>query len=91
MNIYLFWILFSIIPSSPRGSSTSCRVDGKDPAFFFCHRSANLQNDVLVKLRSENRMRTNSAIPIVQQKGGALIYKYDCADLKELHNYAKEQ
>ena len=35
-------------------------------------------------------MRTNSAIPIVQQKGGALIYKYHCADLKELHNYAKE-
>ena len=35
-------------------------------------------------------MRTNSAIPIVQQKRGALIYKYHCADLKELHNYAKE-
>ena len=31
-------------------------------------------------------MRTNSAIPIVQQKRGALIYKYHCADLKELHN-----
>ena len=35
-------------------------------------------------------MRINSAIPIVQQKRGALIYKYHCADLKELHNYAKE-
>ena len=35
-------------------------------------------------------MRTNSAIPIVQQKRGALIYKYHCADLKKLHNYAKE-
>ena len=35
-------------------------------------------------------MRTNSAIPIVQQKRGALIYKYHCADLEELHNYAKE-
>ena len=26
-------------------------------------------------------MRTNSAIPIVQQKRGALTYKYHCADL----------
>ena len=28
-------------------------------------------------------MRTNSAIPIVQQKRGALIYKYHCADLEK--------
>ena len=27
-------------------------------------------------------MRTNSAIPIVQRKRGALIYKYHCADLE---------
>ena len=27
-------------------------------------------------------MRTNSAIPIVQQKRGALTYKYHCADLE---------
>ena len=27
-------------------------------------------------------MRTNSAIPIVKQKRGALIYKYHCADLE---------
>ena len=25
-------------------------------------------------------MRTNSAIPIVEQKRGALTYKYHCAD-----------
>ena len=31
-------------------------------------------------------MRTNSAIPIVQQKRVALIYKYHCVDLLELHN-----
>ena len=27
------------------------RVDGKDPCLFFCHKSANLQNDVLVKIK----------------------------------------
>ena len=41
------------------------------PAFFFWQRSANLQDDLW----------TNSAIPIVQQRRGALIYKYHCADL----------
>jgi hypothetical protein len=34
-------------------------------------------------------MWINSAIPIVQQKRGALIYKYHCADLLELHNYTQ--
>ena len=29
-------------------------------------------------------MRTNSAIPIVQQKRGALTYKYHCADLNRI-------
>ena len=69
---------------------SSCRVDGKDPGFFFLAMKRNLEDDLLVKLRSSNRMRTNSAIPIVQQNRGALIYEYQCADLKELHNYAKE-